>query len=556
MKKDTKAFTLVELIVVITIIAILWTIAFISLQWYSKSSRDSVRINDVSNMKVSLEIFHLNAGKYPLPDDKEEVTYSWWTLWYQWFFWENVISQLSRNLNEIPTDSLTDKQYIYSVANNKNEFEILSLLESDFVLNWINQSNAANIVVTPRVDWTFNWIFVKTADYIIPVPSIITSEDIWTWLELTNLNIKSQIISWGTNIPNYGNVNYNTGALNWLILSVAPVITSESTNPEKLEVINAIQAAYTGSILSSNYAINNILLKTTESEKLSVVETVVLGNSSTIVDVIYTCATQPSYTHTSFTTWTPTVNNTVWQNTNNANPCYYECTDWYTWNDCATAPWPDLYTTLLIHSNTSNWSTTFVDSSSSNLSFVAGWDVQHSTLQSKFWASSIKFDGTGDYLQIPNNDAFNFGSDDFTVDLWFRGSTVNGTWFMARWAWTSRWGFYYTPSTSLSFYTNWSGWEPIETGITDNEWYHLAWVHDGSTSISSFYINWVLWSTHTDVINTTWDPFVLGWYSTTGVYNGYMDEIRISKGIKRTEDPSDPLYLNWWASFTPPTSAY
>lgn len=37
--KNIKAFTLVELIVVITILSILWTIAFISLQWYSSNSR-------------------------------------------------------------------------------------------------------------------------------------------------------------------------------------------------------------------------------------------------------------------------------------------------------------------------------------------------------------------------------------------------------------------------------------------------------------------------------------------------------------------------------------
>ena len=48
MNKQKKAFTLVELIVVITILAILWTIAFISLQWYSRDSRDSVRISDMS----------------------------------------------------------------------------------------------------------------------------------------------------------------------------------------------------------------------------------------------------------------------------------------------------------------------------------------------------------------------------------------------------------------------------------------------------------------------------------------------------------------------------
>jgi hypothetical protein len=32
-------------------------------------------------------------------------------------------------MSEIPTDPLTDKEYIFSVANNKNEFEILNLLE-------------------------------------------------------------------------------------------------------------------------------------------------------------------------------------------------------------------------------------------------------------------------------------------------------------------------------------------------------------------------------------------------------------------------------------------
>ena len=52
-----KAFTLVELIVVITILAILWTIAFISLSWYSKEARDSKRITDTSSLlsKINIE---------------------------------------------------------------------------------------------------------------------------------------------------------------------------------------------------------------------------------------------------------------------------------------------------------------------------------------------------------------------------------------------------------------------------------------------------------------------------------------------------------------------
>jgi len=51
-----KAFTLVELIVVITILAILGTIAFISLQGYSADARNSKRTEDLNNMAGSINI--------------------------------------------------------------------------------------------------------------------------------------------------------------------------------------------------------------------------------------------------------------------------------------------------------------------------------------------------------------------------------------------------------------------------------------------------------------------------------------------------------------------
>ena len=54
---NKKAFTLVELIVIITILAILWTIAFLSFQWYTKSARDSVRISDLKNIEKALSLY-------------------------------------------------------------------------------------------------------------------------------------------------------------------------------------------------------------------------------------------------------------------------------------------------------------------------------------------------------------------------------------------------------------------------------------------------------------------------------------------------------------------
>ena len=233
-------------------------------------------------MKTSLELFHLNVWKYPLPDNNEIIDYDTETLWYQWQFWNNVVSQLSRNLNEVPTDPLTDKKYIFSTANNKNEFEILTLLEWDVALNITSQTNAANLKVAPRIDWTYNGVFVKTATYIVPVPSLITSEEITWWLTLTTDNIKSQIVNNWENIPNIWNVNYNTWALTNLTLNATGTIDKNSTDSQKLSVYQAIYDTYSWTTLANDGIIKTLLIQTTQEEKIAFTETVVLKKSSAI----------------------------------------------------------------------------------------------------------------------------------------------------------------------------------------------------------------------------------------------------------------------------------
>ena len=56
MKNTNKAFTLVELIVVITILAILGTIAFISLQGYSQDAKNSKVSSDLGTLASAIEI--------------------------------------------------------------------------------------------------------------------------------------------------------------------------------------------------------------------------------------------------------------------------------------------------------------------------------------------------------------------------------------------------------------------------------------------------------------------------------------------------------------------
>lgn len=69
-------FTLVELIVVITILVILGTIAFMNLSGFSGNARDSSRVSDLANISQSLELANLKFGSYPEPDNSFFVAYS------------------------------------------------------------------------------------------------------------------------------------------------------------------------------------------------------------------------------------------------------------------------------------------------------------------------------------------------------------------------------------------------------------------------------------------------------------------------------------------------
>ena len=56
MKKTNKAFTLVELIVTITILAILWTLAFNGYAWYSIDVKNTKKISDLNKITDNITI--------------------------------------------------------------------------------------------------------------------------------------------------------------------------------------------------------------------------------------------------------------------------------------------------------------------------------------------------------------------------------------------------------------------------------------------------------------------------------------------------------------------
>lgn len=195
--KVYNGFTLVELIVVITILAILWTIAFLSMQWYSQNARDSVRISDLKNIEKWLELFSVKTWFYPDNENVTNVIASWTIIWYQWYFWSVAARWI--NINKTPLDPLDNQGYIYSLNSTKTKYQLMTFLELSSQSSMINQVNAIDYSKRiPKTFWDNLWILLDINNNPISWPSLDilntnsiytmyfdnTEKITWTWVAL------------------------------------------------------------------------------------------------------------------------------------------------------------------------------------------------------------------------------------------------------------------------------------------------------------------------------------------------------------------------------------
>jgi len=183
---NKKAFTLVELIVVITILAVLWTIWFISLQWFASNARDSARTSDLNTIAKSLDFYKISSGRFPDPTDPINITFSGSLVWQQWTFWDDT-RRVSQRISEVPTDPLTQTPYTYSVTNNGQEYQLWSLSESTVAFSPVISSTYANNGFFVKHKWNYNGKIASVRQweniYILWVPTILTTA---TWSTTLN----------------------------------------------------------------------------------------------------------------------------------------------------------------------------------------------------------------------------------------------------------------------------------------------------------------------------------------------------------------------------------
>jgi hypothetical protein len=165
------------------------------------------------------------------------------------------------------------------------------------------------------------------------------------------------------------------------------------------------------------------------------------------------------------------------------------------------------------------------------------------------------FDGTGDYLTVPSNSAFAFGTGEYTVEAWIYLTAYDSFESNIFGSASSAGGFGFAVLPTGRLQVNKYGTGNIfqsNAGLINlNTWYHIA-ASRTSTSANSAYlfVNGSVVTTATDAENWTVSssPIIGGWSNlSTYDVSGYISNLRILKGTA--------LYTSTFTPSTTPLTA-
>jgi len=218
-----------------------------------------------------------------------------------------------------------------------------------------------------------------------------------------------------------------------------------------------------------------------------------------------------------------------------------------------------IYTKLLLHCDGIDASTTFIDETEKII--TANGTAQIDTAQSKFGGASGLFGGVDAYLSTPDHANWNFGIGNFTIDLWIRFNTLtNAQIFMGQYEDANNYWYlmkdanangnklsmkFVDGATTKGNYVMTSSW----SGVAINTWYHLRFVR--SSGVGYIFIDGTSQTLTESTAFSSNDVgdmsavLTIGQQNSASYFDGWMDEIRVSKGIAIST-----------ADFTSPTDAF
>ena len=143
MQKKLTGFTLVELIVVVSILTILSTIWFVAYSWYLWWVRDVNRVWQLQWVADAVKLYNTRYA-LPIPEDYVEIKSTDTIIWYQWVIWEKTLNLIDYQWEWI--DPKYDEYFTYRTNKNSNNFAVMTYLEEQKIKTFssIHQKTFAN----------------------------------------------------------------------------------------------------------------------------------------------------------------------------------------------------------------------------------------------------------------------------------------------------------------------------------------------------------------------------------------------------------------------------
>lgn len=135
MKGKRKGFTIVEMLVIITIMSILWVIAFISFKWYTSTARNSKRLEHVSKISTLLSTERISGKSligysFPGGEIPNALIAGTWAIagkdYVAWLYNSSALGIVKEDFS----DPLTGDQYRLGITLKKGaSYEAATILE-------------------------------------------------------------------------------------------------------------------------------------------------------------------------------------------------------------------------------------------------------------------------------------------------------------------------------------------------------------------------------------------------------------------------------------------
>ena len=221
-----KWFTLIELVVVVALVVILSSIAFISYENNIIDSRDATRMSDITNLKIALNTAKQKNWDYPGPSSSFNVTNSWVVEVYQWIIDNNISLN---TLQDIPKDPKNSSNYIYSISANKQFFQI-----------WLTLENGWSPIA--KVDWEYKTAAINLFPSLLLAKTWSSSVEIATWITDWSTNRMRFIVDWWHyNLP-YSLTDWTSISTaisySWIINEIWTTISKDTVSRSCADIYN------------------------------------------------------------------------------------------------------------------------------------------------------------------------------------------------------------------------------------------------------------------------------------------------------------------------------